>query len=471
MSTDRRDNQRKHDIKFLKTYILKGEQPRNLGIDIPNIISKALQLITNESLVGDLYDADTALEFMQLLDHLLSRLQVSLRAMKYHRPGPEFLKRQKPEAKSSKRQQKAPVADVPGGFKTFQEALTSAVITGVALMRLRKGAALPMYLQNVQAFGALINVPNSNSRTKRSSDNSEEPVDNSEEPSDGSEQPPDGSEPSQPISDSSDDYERDQDLEGAHRTGSNKQPWERYLRWLGIILSPFDAIWILLNYVDSPSFKQFNGISMRILVAPPVDDRLLSWQALINNQLYFPRQTEWSADEVEPSILNNTDILLVLDTTRKLFNSRFAAITRQKEVKDNDVEFVLQTLIGMEDCKIDTFSTLAKDIVSQFVDKTTDPPILKVKSQSDLDVDSATNDCSVVRYQLAQALKKFQPWSFLFSFLNNLDGDGDVKKGFTGTLHCEVCVSSLLDERTLDNPCFKAIADELNVRDIVLLLL
>ncbi len=464
LSAEQRSHQRKLDIKFLKTYILQGGKPRNLGITIPKIVDKALRL-NNES-TEDLYDANTAMEFRIMLYHLLCQLRLSSQAMKHFRPGPEYLKRH--ARPSEEKWNKMQAAGAPGGFKTFKDARAAAVLAGVALMRLCKGAALTMYLHNIQAFGGLIKVSKPVPKPHYHNSSSGSPA---EEPSGGSEQPPDGSEqPSQPNPDPG--VYHDPELEAAHTAGGDKkEAWEHYLEWLKTTVSPFDALWILLDYVDGPFFKQFSGISMRILVAPPVDNRLLSWQALLADEAYFPSISDWTGEH-EPKILNNVEIVSVLNKTRQLFNSEFVAIMRQPEVDKKDIALVSSTLVGLMDCGVETFSTLAEDTISTFFTTAADtsesksaPLVLKVNSNT-------ANDNLKARSELAADLKKkFKPWSYFFDFLNNLDGDTNVKRSFKGTLHCEVCIASLLHEQTLDDPRFKDIADELKVCDVTLLLL
>ena len=86
------------------------------------------------------------------------------------------------------------------------------------------------------------------------------------------------------------ELEQDAELKAVHfsttMNGMRIPLWTSYCDWLRLMVVHFDAVNILVSYVAQPNFDR--NISIKILVAPPVDDALLLWKDLFNDPKLFP---------------------------------------------------------------------------------------------------------------------------------------------------------------------------------------
>ncbi len=78
-----------------------------------------------------------------------------------------------------------------------------------------------------------------------------------------------------------------QDVQPFTYRGDNKVPlWMSYRDWLRLMVVHFDAVAIIHRHVTSKYFP-YEGVSLRVIVPPPVDDKLLPWEELLRSQ-HFP---------------------------------------------------------------------------------------------------------------------------------------------------------------------------------------
>jgi len=68
-----------------------------------------------------------------------------------------------------------------------------------------------------------------------------------------------------------------QDVQPFTYRGDNKVPlWMSYRDWLQLMVVHFDAVAIIHRHVTSKYFP-YKGVSLRVIVPPPIDDKLLPW--------------------------------------------------------------------------------------------------------------------------------------------------------------------------------------------------
>ncbi len=223
------------DRDFLTTFILvDGKKLREFpsGLKISRIIAKAKQAAASgaESALTDvrLYDEDTCREICEMLPYMLDTYKLSIGSVTAIRTG-------KPQT----------------NYASLEDALTDAMDYGQALLKLRRGAALPHYLDDIAPFllNSLWKYMDSNI-TPDNNNNGDE----------------------------SDDRDDDPDLEAPQLdTGSIS---EQYLKWLSVILAHFDGMRIVRNALETIPLPSRNPISFRILICPSPDRRLVPWRSL-----------------------------------------------------------------------------------------------------------------------------------------------------------------------------------------------
>jgi hypothetical protein len=78
-----------------------------------------------------------------------------------------------------------------------------------------------------------------------------------------------------------------QDVQPFTYRGDNQVPlWMSYRDWLRLMVVHFDAVAIIHLHVTGNYFP-YEGVSLRVIAPPPVDDKLLPWEELLRSQ-FFP---------------------------------------------------------------------------------------------------------------------------------------------------------------------------------------
>lgn len=454
--------QRQNDKNFLETYVLVHVKPRDLGNDIkiPRITEKAKSSCTHKDSYIDIYDAETCDEFSKLVSHLLRTYECALGVMEAYRTPPVTVTES--GGKRRRRRQRKATSDKPKpSAAAFDKALVDAVTAGIALLQLSKGAALPAYLKNIDSL--LLEHHRTIAQMREYWESEEQERDHDLE----------GAQPEmEPDPDSDDESESNAASGGQGRSHSKprKQPWECCLNWVKVVLSHFEGVYTLHGFIDKEPIKP--TISIRILVSPPVDYQLLSWKVLLADNLLFPPSSPNFVTKAGIPVqdIHNFQIVENLNKARGpgLFSKEFSRKLRCLTFNQHEVEELWNTLNSLSNCEISTLSRLATKIIKKsfYVDA--------VKYQTH-DPDNPTKTVETIKLrkpdEFPKDLKTLLPWSQFFDWLNDYDGDNRVQMGFTGTLHCEVGLASLLHQGVLDGDRFKDIAglEDLKVCYIALL--
>jgi len=195
--------------------------------------------------------------------------------------------------------------------------------------------------------------------------------------------------------------------------------WKSYVDWLKLIMVHFDAVEILAGYIAGPNF-QHGAISIQILTAPPVDQHLLPWRELFTDSTLFPTETAWDSVSVKAKAsISNACILQFLNNALQS-SSRAKALKTlwsKKELKltISNLEIMkLSNLPGWQDC--------------------TSKLLVKLKGLNGLP-ESDSN----LFHEISDDIQSLWERTKFFGCL------GDTQ-AFSGMLHCEPCLASLLDE-------------------------
>src|SRR6266700_7616360 len=204
-----------NDLLFVRKFMLPFLS--NIGTEIPKLIVQAKALKEGKPVY--LYTEDTCAEFHALFLELLRNFLTSLDALEKARGDP---------------------GGPTKGSKEFEEAVDNVMFLGYALEKLAKGAALRMHLQTIAHFLRSWNI--------------------------GARTPAPALEEEQ--------EELDEELKAVQPFVSvegNQTPlWKSYGDWLRLLVAHFDAVDILVGYINGPEFQR-GAISIQILVAPPVN--------------------------------------------------------------------------------------------------------------------------------------------------------------------------------------------------------
>jgi hypothetical protein len=270
------------------------------------------------------------------------------------------------------------------GSEDFKTHLLAVMLDGYALQRIARGSALPMHVKTITPMLNNYNLSTDEARGGG--------------------------------------HEFDAELEAVQPSvigegGVRMDLWKSYVDWLKLIVVHFDAVDILLRHVTEPSFP-FKSISIKILVPPPVDNALLPWQDLFTDSNLFPTKN----DQDPRSTKTNVEILGFLENATKLNPKESLKQARAAKTVwiDRDTDKTIKQLgllmgsglPGIHECAEKTHGRL--------------------KAKTDL---SGNFDLEITRS--------------IQSMLDNAKFFVDLLKmieapNFTGTLHCEACLASLL---------------------------
>jgi hypothetical protein len=235
------------DRRFLEDFINISplENHDFIDVKIPNILHLAINLSSDDNSL-ELYTNKTSTEFHQLLLDILVKFRGAL---------------QKVTSYDNANAKKDTTGEDPAREDTFNKNIHNIHVYGYALLRLSRGHAFRLHLENI---AKLLEDPFHSGEEKEDSDEEEEDSDEEEE-------------------DSIEDF--DEELEAIQptfpRTGGLPKS---YTAWLRLMVSHFDAIEIVVRFLQK---LQCDTISVDILVAPRTDNTLLPWQELFSGS-YLP---------------------------------------------------------------------------------------------------------------------------------------------------------------------------------------
>jgi hypothetical protein len=197
--------------------------------------------------------------------------------------------------------------------------------------------------------------------------------------------------------------------------------WTSYIDWLRLMLAHFDAVGILVGYVTGPNF-QHNTISIQILVTAPVDQHLLPWRELFTDSTLFPTETVWDPLSAKADAgISNISILEFLNNALEPFTTVNAVKTlwSKKELK--------LTIKNLENLKSSNFLGWGECATKLLV---------KLKG-----LDGLPELDSNLFHEISDDIQSLWESARFFASL------GDAQD-FSGTLHSEACLTSLLDKTT-----------------------
>jgi len=298
----------------------------------------------------------------------------------------------------------------------LDEALDDTRVYGYALLKLARGQAFRMHMENIAPLLKKSYFNNRNNLEAQAL-NAEDLVAGPKDPEDENEELVALQPVLLPIGDNE---------------GSRKTLTKSYVDWLRLTLAHFDAVEIVVRYVMSPKFHH-EYINVKNLVSPLASSALYPWQDLLKHPKYFP-----TPDLTSTSTIPNTRILQFLEAAvseavraKALSSSAQAAL---KEWKNrNSTAFRLQFLCRKINDIIQTGDAIIQGIAVPVGDQ------LKRWPDSDkAAIAQGIND-------LNERLSHLPPGSSFFSSLEQLE--------FKGALHCEACLASLITKAAkLDLP-------------------
>ena len=217
--------------EFLASYKVK-EPPTQFDTLVERLLKKVDERLLKEadeslmlSEAIELYTNDTRTEFHELLLLLLHRFEHVLNLLvPYKNPSDSDLQ--------------------PSEFK---EAVEQLNYYALALLRLARGRAFRMHLENV---GHLLDDPRHTSAGASTDDHIEE-------------------------HDNARDEEQEEDFDGV----LPPQKLKSYVAWLRLIVAHFDAVEILARFVEL-NFPPYRSISIQVLVPPSTSPDKLDWREL-----------------------------------------------------------------------------------------------------------------------------------------------------------------------------------------------
>lgn len=328
-----------------------------------------------------LYTDDTCMEFHQLLIDLLRQFETSLANLSKSRKGTEV-----------------PTKVPTEGSADFKKNLTLVFLKGYGLQKIAKGAALRMHLKNISFLlnghrGHHFNRQTSVLKARIEGENEEL------------------------------EAESDEELEAVQPSviaaeGLPIPLWKSYRDWLKLMVVHFDAVEILAKYVTGTQ-SNFSAISIKILVSPPVDKTMLPWKELFADPTLFPTK---NAQDPCCTKTNDQIIDFFSNVTKSNPTESLKYATAAKDWwGEHDVESTIEQITSLKNSTLPGFRDFADKLHEKLRGWTTQSP------------ETLTND-------ITNSIQSLCDNAFIFhSFIQK----GGEK--FTGTLHCEACLASLLN--------------------------
>ena len=200
---------------------------------------------------------------------------------------------------------------------------------------------------------------------------------------------------------------------------------------------------ILVSYVTGQQFR-LEGISIDTLLAPFVDKRLLPWKDLFSNSTLFP---------INAILGTETDYEATNDDIVKFLDQALETLPQFKEAK-------VAWRNGDKDNTIKCFQKLKTSNVMSWV-KCAEKILVKLDNSNN---DNPSNQNSEEITTEIQSLCKST------NFFNALVSDKkpSFELSFSGTLHCEACLVSLIAETSLASEDISAWMKVSQVSDLFL---
>ena len=237
-----------------------------------------------------------------------------------------------------------------------------------------------------------------------------------------------------PISTEEELRERDEDIQAVHQSVQNGAAVvTSYLDWFKLLISHFDAVDILVSYVTS---RKIDSISINILVAPFVDKKLLPWKDLFGDSTLLPAP---AVPGTEGKQASNNEILTFITT----------ALAMLPKIKEAERAWNNRDKRNTTIC----FQTLKTSNVKSWV-KCAEKILVKLEDDNLSDQTSG---------EITSEIQSLRKSTFFFDALVE-----PKFSSFSGTLHCEACLASLLAESPLASKDILARMEVSQVSDLFL---
>ncbi|KDR67659.1 hypothetical protein GALMADRAFT_231839 [Galerina marginata CBS 339.88] len=231
------------------------------------------------------------------------------------------------------------------------------------------------------------------------------------------------------------------------KRGSQKLT-KSYVHWLQLIVAHFNAVEIIVKYVMSSKFRH-HGITVKCLVAPKASVDLYDWRKLLVHSEYFPTRDPTLVGTVASlSESTNTEILDFLEkATTEATRARDSlaaarrASTMWKDQPHNakTIQLCRQHIKNVVDLGNKTNDA---EITKQFME-----PLLSELKLSPKEIDSAkvTKGITDLLMVLTKRFSSLMGPGTSGKFYCSLE-----RLNFRGTLHCEASLASLIN--SVDKP-------------------
>jgi hypothetical protein len=361
------------------------------------------------------YTAETCLEFHKVFIKLLQSFRKALKLLSESQtPSPpsktKTPKLQDPSTSKTKTSEPQDPSTSKTGSKTKQY-LFAVVLYGYALQKLSEGSILRTHLKNIEPSLQCIYDGDANSQS----------VPNEGKENQGRE--------AEDAEYNTEDEARDEDLEAVKPSGDRVDVWRSYWDWLRLILVHFQAAQILFVYMDTRNRSK--DISMRILIPPRVDNKLLPWQELLVDTNLFPQFPPESHDKNR----TNAQILNVLEKGTKEISKWTSVLVVVKDTwKAEEVEKTIKEIKLLQASSIPGWDNTTKNLLALLENPT-----------------GNHSEITNLIYSLCDSAR-------LFTTLK-------AEHKFSGALHCEASLASLISLPDIPNDASSRLLAEVKVNN------
>lgn len=243
-----KDTEGRNDYWLLNDFLslTTNDELHLLTVNLPILSSLKTSLDKSQAPIDYstfvIYNDDTCREFHELLNELIGLFKAALKALSdpHGKPGTEDYR-------------------APGSqdcFEHFSKNMLDAQLYGYALLKLSRGRAFRMHMQNVAHMLVPVetNVPVPPQETVGDNEAGENHLE------------------------ADDELDAIEALQPSNTKG---------VKWLRLMVAHLDALDIILLFVRSKNFT-YNSIDATLLLAPLAEKELYPWKELLINKTYFP---------------------------------------------------------------------------------------------------------------------------------------------------------------------------------------
>jgi hypothetical protein len=392
----RRERQEIHnDRRLLEDIIMRNGTPSD---GIPINLSHMFLAAHNSDLKEEpfeLYNSTTYMEFHQLLVKLLVGFRDTVASL---------------SAQSNRAIKELQILDKTA----FKRDMSKGRVYGYALMRMARGRAFRMHMENIEHLL--------------------------------SDYTPD-TEASVPEGEQEGEDE-DEELE-AIQVDKKGSLSKSYGAWLRLMVIHFDAIEILVSFVNGVG-SSYDAISIKILVPPTTSQEVLPWSELFTDPNLFPQ-----SDVLNPNLITKSNAEIKQFLQDAIENARFASES-YNQAKKAQTNWNSNQLVASRDAlakltKITSSSPtpLQPETVSvEALQSAVSQWISLSKKKKKILADFNQDENLKLKLFIDEGIKKICAIYCEPPAIDKFYLDFDKENSFSGTLHCEAYLASLLDNFT-----------------------